>query len=149
MSAEEGLRLRVCISRCTGGGEVPHRAGFYGDLRKAVTRSGSFSGLISVLPQRGTCVRHPPPPPPCLPSLLNPTSMAGHRQPIKPGLGGYLHTLGCSEKVPEHAQSRPAPFTNFFSSFFSASHSFHLLLYSTCSNVYILPLPLPFRALTL
>lgn len=59
-------------------------------------------------------------PPTTLPSLLNPTSLAGHRQPIKPGLGGYLHTLGCSEKVSEHAQSRPAPFTNFFS-FFSVS----------------------------
>lgn len=75
--------------------------------------------------------------------------MAGHRQPIKPGLGGYLHTLGCSEKVSEHAQSRPAPFTNVFSSFFFASPSFHLSLYFTCSHVYILPLPLPFTALAL
>lgn len=58
-----------------------------------------------------------PPPPTSLPSLLNPTSMAGHRQPIKPGLGGYLHTLGCSKKVSEHAQPRPAAFTNSFSSF--------------------------------
>lgn len=76
--------------------ELPYRAGFYGDLRKAVTRSGSFSGLISVLPQRRTCVQPPPQPLPhrSLPSPLNPTSMAGHRQPIKPGLGGYLHTLG-------------------------------------------------------
>lgn len=125
--------------------EVPYRAGFYGDLRKAVTRSGSFSGLISVLPQRRTCVQ----PPTFVPSPLNPTSMTGHRQPIKPGLGGYLHTLGCSEKVFEHAQSRPAPFTNFFSSFFSVSHCFHLSLYFTSSHLYILPLPCPYRVLIL
>lgn len=85
-------------------------------------------------------------PPTSLPSLLNPTSMAGHRQPIKPGLGGYLHTLGCSKKVSEHAQSRPAPFTNFFSSFFSVSHSFHLSLYFTGSHVYILPFALSFQS---
>lgn len=65
--------------------EVPRWAGFYGDLRKAATRSGSFSGLISVLPQRRTCVC---PPPPFPPSPVNPTSMAGHKQPIKPGLAG-------------------------------------------------------------
>lgn len=47
-------------------GELPRRAGFYGDSRKAATRSGSFSGLISVLSQRRTCVSPPsssPPPP--------------------------------------------------------------------------------------
>lgn len=71
-------------------GEVPHQAGFYGDLRKAPTRSGSFSGLISVLSQRRTCVSLPPP--------VNPTSMAGHKQPIKLGLVGHLHTLGCGER---------------------------------------------------
>ncbi len=54
----------VCVSASVGAEgeahtEVPYRAGFYGDLRKAVTRSGSFSGLISVLPQRRTCVRPP------------------------------------------------------------------------------------------
>lgn len=61
-SAVEGLCLRVCISSVQEGEahtEVPYRAGFYGDLRKAVTRSGSFSGLISLLPQRRTCVRPP------------------------------------------------------------------------------------------
>lgn len=56
-------KTSVCLSTSGGGRhtEVPYRAGFYGDLRKAVTRSGSFSGLISVLPQRRTCVQplHP------------------------------------------------------------------------------------------
>lgn len=78
-------------------GELPRRAGFYGDSRKAATRSGSFSGLISVLSQRRTCVSLPPPSP-CPPSPVNPTSMAGHKQPIKPGLASYLHTLSCGEK---------------------------------------------------
>lgn len=65
-------RGRPRISRCTSsqrwrggtgggvgrGGKVPCRARFYGNLRKAVTRSGSFSqGLNSTLPQRRTCVR--------------------------------------------------------------------------------------------
>lgn len=144
-------RTRVCVSASVGAQEgethteVPYRAGFYGDLRKAVTRSGSFSGLISVLPQRRTCVCPPPPPPPS-PYTLNPTSMAVHRQPIKPGLGGYLHTLGCSEKVSEHAQSRPAPFPHLFSSLFSVAHSCHLSLYFARSHFYNLPLPPPFRA---
>lgn len=84
--------------------EVPYRAGFYGDLRKAVTRSGSFSGPNQrITTKKDMCSG----PPTSLPSLLNPTSMAGHRQPIKPGLGGYLHTLGCSEKVSEHAPIPP------------------------------------------
>lgn len=58
-------KASVCMSASVGAQEgeahteVPYRAGFYGDLRKAVTRSGSFSGLISVLPQRRTCVRPP------------------------------------------------------------------------------------------
>lgn len=56
-------KTSACLSTSGGGRhtEVPYRAGFYGDLRKVVTRSGSFSGLISVLPQRRTCVQplHP------------------------------------------------------------------------------------------
>lgn len=58
-------KASLCVSASVGAQEgeahteVPYRAGFYGDLRKAVTRSGSFSGLISVLPQRRTCVQPP------------------------------------------------------------------------------------------
>lgn len=48
-----------------------------------------------------------PPPPTSPPSPLILTGMAGHRQPIKPGLGGYLHTLGWSDKVSEHAPIPP------------------------------------------
>lgn len=102
--------------------EDPCCAGFYGDLRKAVTKSGSFSGLISVLLQRRTCVQ----PPASRPLPLNPTNVAGHRQPIKPGLGGCLHTLGCSEKVSEHAQLR-LPLTHFFS--FISSFLDHLSVF--------------------
>lgn len=71
-------------------------------------------------------------PPTSLPSLLNPTSMAGHRQPIKPGLGGYLHTLGCSEKfLNTPAPARPLHrllFTDLLRLSFPPSFTlFHLL----------------------
>lgn len=115
-------------------GELPRRAGFYGDSRKAATRSGSFSGLISVLSQRRTCVSSPPPTPsPSPPSPVNPTSMAGHKQPIKPGLARLsTHTEPWREKVPEHSRSCPlsphkhlfmAPALSFLPSF-TLSHMF-------------------------
>lgn len=79
------------------------------------------------------------PPPHPLPPLLNPTSMAGHRQPIKLGLGGYLHTLGCSETVSEHAPIPPCSPSQASFHPSHVSHSFHLSLYFTCSRVCILP----------
>lgn len=128
--------------------EDPCCAGFYGDLRKAVTKSGSFSGLISVLLQRRTCVQ----PPASRPLPLNPTNVAGHRQPIKPGLGGHLHTPGCSGKRFWTRPTTPSPHTLLFFHYFFLSlfltPSFSLCLFHSLPFS-PLPLPLSFRPLTL
>lgn len=74
--------LATCALNSETYTEDPCGAGFLGDPKRAVTRSGSFSGF----PQRGTCVD------PHYPShTLNPDSVAGHRQAIKPGLAECSH----------------------------------------------------------
>lgn len=86
-----------------------------------------FSGLISKSPQRRTCVC----PPLLYLSLLNLTGTAGHRQPIKLGLRGYLHTRLQQEKLENTHSPALLPFTNSFSSFFLVAHSSHPSLYFT------------------
>lgn len=83
--------------------------------------------LISVLSQRRTCVWLPPPPP------VNPTSMAGHKQPIKPGLAGASAHTGPWRK--RFLDKPDSPLTNIFSPR-SLSRSFPLLLYSLCSRLW-------------
>lgn len=70
-------------------------------------------------------------PPLLSPSLRNLTSTAGHRQPIKLGLRGYLHTRLQQEKLENTAVPALLPFTNSFSSFFLVAHSSHPPLYFT------------------
>lgn len=142
---EEGVGLRVCISRCTGGGGThsgPLQCRFLRWPEKGRNQVRLFLRPDqSITTKEDMCSA-----PTSRPSPLNPTSMAGHRQPIKPGLGGYLHTHWV---VAKKFLNTPNPallpsHNSFHYSFLSLIPTIFLFVYFIHSHFYILPLLLPF-----
>lgn len=116
--------MRVCICKCTG------------------RRNGSLPGRFLRWPEKGcnqvqfflepnqriTTKKDM-----CSPPPLNLTSIAGHRLPIKPGLGGYLHTglwqkSSWTSPIPPCSLHKPLFIILLSLSFLPSFTLFHFLL---------------------